>query len=69
MDLYELKSKLGKIKKGNPNSKLKKNLEVIKMLINSKSQKLLQMIFLLNILKEFQNPDLDQNKKEQDLKY
>ena len=39
------------------------------MLINSTSQKLLQMIFLLNILKEFQNPDLDQNKKEQDLKY
>ena len=29
-DQYELKSKLGELKKGNPNRKSKKNLEVIK---------------------------------------
>ena len=29
----------------------------------------LLLIFLLNILKDFQKPDLDQNKNEQDLKY
>ena len=27
------------------------------------------LIFLLNVLKEFQKPDLDKKKKEQDLKY
>ena len=39
------------------------------MLTNFTSQELLLLIFLLNILKEFQKPNLGQNKKEQDLKY
>ena len=59
---YELKSKLGEIKKVNPKNKSKPHLHVIKnvnILYNSREALL---IFLLNILKEFQKPDLNQNR-------
>ena len=68
-DQYELESKLGEIKKGNRNRKSKKNLEVIKNVDNLYDSRQAAIDFLLNILKEFQKLDLDQNNKEQDLKY
>ena len=39
------------------------------MLIIFMTQDKLLLTFLLNILTEFQKPDLDQNKKDQELKY
>ena len=66
---HDLKLKLEEVKKGNPSRKSITNLNVIKMLIIFIIQEKLLLIFLLNILKEFLKPNLDQNKKEQDLKY
>ena len=68
-DQYELKSKLGEIKKGNPKRKSKTNLDVIKNVDNLYNSRQAANNFLLNILKEFQRPNLDENKKEQDVKY
>ena len=68
-DQYELKSKLGEIKKGNPKKKSKTNLDVIKNVDNLYNSRQAANNFLLNILKEFQKPNLDENKKEQDVKY
>ena len=65
---HDLKLKLGEVKKGNPKRKSRTNLNVIKNVDNLYKDKL-PLIFLLNILKEFQKPNLDQNKKEQDLNY
>ena len=65
-DQYELKSKLGEIKKGNPKRKSKTNLDLIKNVDNLYNSRQAANNFLLNILKEFQKPNLDQNKKEQE---
>ena len=66
---HDLKLKLKEVKKGHPNRKSITNLNVKKKLIIFIIQEKLLLIFLLNILKEFLKPNLDQNKKEQDLKY
>ena len=68
-DQYKLKSKLGEMKKGNRKKKSKTNLEIKNVDKLYKSRTAAIDFFLLNILKEFQKPNLDQNKKEQDLKY
>ena len=68
-DQFERKSKLGEIKKGNPNRKSKNNKYVIKMLVIFMIQDKLLLIFLLNTVKVFQHLKVEQNKKEQDLKY
>ena len=59
-DQYELKSKLGEIKKGNPNRKSKTNLNIIKNFDK------LDDSVLLNTLKEFWKLEVEQNKKKQD---
>ena len=68
-DQYELKSKLGEIKKGNPKRKSKTNLNVIKNVDKLYDSREAVIIVLLNILKEFQKLKVEQNKNKQDLKY
>ena len=63
---HDLKSKLREV---NPRRKSRTNLNVIKNVDNLYNSRQAAIDFLLNILKEFQKPNLDQNKKEQDLKY
>ena len=65
-DQYELKSKFGEIKKGNPKRKSKTNLGVIKNVDKLYDSRQAAMIFLLNKLKEFSKLKVDQNRKKQD---
>ena len=57
------------MKKRNPKRKSKTNLDVIKNVDKLFDSRQTAFNFLLNILNEFQKLKVDQNKKEQDLKY
>ena len=61
---YKLKSELGEVKKGNPKRKSCKTLEVIKNAENLYNARQAAINLLLNILKEFQELKVEQNKKE-----
>ena len=68
-DQYNFKTELGDVKKGNPKRKSKTNLKVIENADNLYNSRQAAVNFSLNILKEFQKQNLDQNKEEHDLRY